>query len=201
MNSKFMLALLVSPFIVSCGQKPEQDSSILSTASASAPGRFAIVNNCKGEMNSQFLRVDKNTPVLGELNISVLTKPGEKLITRVSLRQLTPAHRILGSSEISQSGLTEIKSAAIESINVSMARGSTVTLMKAAPNQMISFTTGEQTKSYQLVSLEFRNGDGADFVHLKLTLLDSATALKLNGSFSFEGCGLENISLLKANAK
>jgi hypothetical protein len=201
MKSKFLSAFFVVPFLVACGQKQELDSSTLSTASRAAPGRFAVVKACKGIMNEKWLGADKKTPVLGELDISVLTKPGTKQITAVSLRQLIPGHYNQGSSEYIHSGLFESKSAAIESINVRMVRGSTVTLMKAAPNQMVSVSTEGQTELNKLVSLEFRNGDGADFVRLNLTMLNPVTGQTINGSYYFEGCGLENIPLLKANSK
>ena len=201
MNSKLIIALIVSPAFVSCGEKTKHDNAVMSTKGSAAPARFAVVKSCKGLMNEKWLSPDNKAPVLGELDISVLAKPGTKQIQAVALRQLIPAHRIEGSSEIIPSALSESKSAAIEAIHVSMSRGSTVTLMKAAPNQTLALTTDGRTELNKLVSLEFRNGDGADFVTLKLTLLNSGTAQTSTGTVSFEGCILENLSLLKANSR
>lgn len=201
MNSHFLFAFFLATFTISCGQKQEQDHSTLSTASASAPGRFAIVKGCNGVMNENWLGTDKKTPVLGELDISVVTKPGTKTITGISFRHLIPGRFNKVSNEYNHSGLFEAKSAAIESLNVSSARGSSVIFMKSAPNQTVSLTTEGQTEIGNLVSLEFRNGDGADYVHMKINLLNPANGQTFSGSFSFEGCGLENISLLRANSK
>lgn len=201
MNSKFAVAVFVTPILVACGQAKEQDNSVLNAALKRAPSQIAVVRNCKGVLNEKWLSLDKHLPVVGELDISVLTKAGTKQITGVSLRVMIPAHRVAGVDAIVNSQLVEVKSAVVESLKVYKVRGSAVTFMNAAPNQQGRKTVGGQIQPINLANLEFRNGDGADYVPMQLTLLDPVTAKAQSVRYTFEGCGLENIPLLLANSK
>lgn len=190
-------ALGFSTFLFAC--KPTQESATATTSRGHT--QFAIVKNCVGELNSNWIDVSTKIPVKGELDITVGTLPNSKTIKTLTLRQLIPERRVASTNEILPRGLFEMKNISVASLKVSKSRGSYVTFVTAAPNQQVTLTSGSQKLSFDLVSLEFRNGDGADYVTLKIDIFNKNTAQKFSGDFYFDTCGLENIPLLLANSK
>jgi len=190
-------ALGLSTFFHAC--KPTQESA--TATSGRGHTQFAIVKNCVGELDSKWIDVTTKIPVKGELDITVGTLPNSKTIKTLTLRQLIPERRVSSTNEILPRSLFDMKNISVSSLKVSKSRGSYVTLVTAAPSQQVTLTSGSQKLSFDLVSLEFRNGDGADYVTLKIDMLNKSTAQKFSADFYFDTCGLENIPLLLANSK
>lgn len=197
MKNVSFAALALVPTLVACGSAQESAE----VAATAAPGRFAIVKACKGVMNADWLEPGTNKPAKGELDITVITKPGTKTITGLAVRALIPGHQMKGSDEYIHSGLYEIKDASVASLKVTKVRGSFVTAIKAAAGQKILSSTEGSTEAHPLVGVEFRNGDGASFVDLKLSMILPGVAGTFSQTLTFQGCDLQNVALLQANSK
>ncbi|MEY3903112.1 MAG: hypothetical protein RL189_2418 [Pseudomonadota bacterium] len=120
---------------------------------------------------------------------------------KITLRKLIPERRVASTKEILPGVLFEMKNISLASIKVWKSRGSLVTRVTAAPNQKVSLTSANKKSFLDLVSLEFRNGDGADYVSLQFSMFDPSSGQNVSGDFLFDGCGLENMSLLRAYLK
>jgi hypothetical protein len=197
MTFQLISAIGIAALLVGCG-RAEENASLSSTPARS---EFAVVKSCVGVMNEKWLTLDGKSPAEGKLDITVETlTPSKKIIGR-SLRKSYPKRLVKGTNEILPSGILEIKHVSIESLTVKRVRGSLQTFVKAAPKQTALLTTEGESISFDLVSLEFKNGDGADYVTLKLNMVHRDTAQPFNGVFAFEGCRVENLPLLLSNSK
>lgn len=196
-NSNVIFAVGFAAILGAC--KPKQDNATL--ASSLSQSQFAIVKGCSGDLGSRWQTTNRKNPVKGELSISVETAPNTKKIKEFSLRQLIPERRDAGTNEVLPRSVFEIKNMSVASLTVTRSRGGNVTFVKAAPNQTAQLTTGGSTTTFDVVSLDLRNNNGADQVKLKLSLFNKSTGQPFTTDFTFEGCNPENLSLLIENSK
>ena len=190
--SIFGLAVLAG----ACSRAPLNTESQLQDSSFPS---YAVVKNCKGVMNNDWLAPGTTTPVKGELTVNVQTTPGTKTIVSAFVNFVIPGHTMVGSEEYVHSGTYEVNYAKVKNVTKYKRRGEIYTVLNMKPGQTIQTTTEGSTESSELQSVAVSNGDGADYVNLVLVFKPNGAAAAITQKFSLDGCMRSNSDLLLSN--